>query len=193
MVWDLLKTLEIESEFGRRDWVFGRGEFGVFSGGGRAICGARRNQALQKSACAPSSVVLTLDGDQTGSAATKQIAAELRPACRVSQVPLPGDMQPDRMPADQIRDVLRSQYERRQKIGATRPNDNQSSSRPTGSGNRPGSFSILDKTTQFLRSSAGLQRHSGRICAWRSKNRTAVSRRNPRQKLRTDTSPAPTL
>jgi len=66
--------------------------------------------AVQKDLLADqfSGVVLMLDGDPTGSAATTEIAAELRPACRVSQVLLPPDLQPDRMSADQIRDALRS-------------------------------------------------------------------------------------
>jgi DNA primase len=83
------------------------------------LMGARLS-AAQKDLLADqfSGVVLMLDGDATGGAATTQIAAELRPACRVSQVLLPPDMQPDRMSADQIRDALRSPDERRQKIGA---------------------------------------------------------------------------
>jgi len=83
------------------------------------LMGARLS-AAQKDLIADqfSSVMLMLDGDQTGSAATTEIAAELRPACRVSQVLLPPDMQPDRMSADQIRDALRRPDERRQTIGA---------------------------------------------------------------------------
>jgi len=83
------------------------------------LMGARLS-AVQKDLLADqfSGVVLMLDGDPTGSVATKQIAAELQPACRVSQVLLPPDMQPDRMSAEQVRDALRNPGERRHKIGA---------------------------------------------------------------------------
>jgi DNA primase len=83
------------------------------------LMGARLS-AVQKDLLAGqfSGVVLMLDGDPTGSAATPEIAAELGRACRVSQVLLPPDMQPDRMSAEQIRDALRNPEERRHKIGA---------------------------------------------------------------------------
>ena len=64
-----------------------------------------------------SSVVLLLDGDQTGRAATAQIACDLRPACSVTELLLPEDIQPDQMEADHIRQILTGE-ERRQEIGA---------------------------------------------------------------------------
>jgi DNA primase len=52
------------------------------------------------------SVVLLLDGDQTGRTAAEQIAGDLAPACSVTQVLLPPEMQPDQMAAADIRHVL---------------------------------------------------------------------------------------
>jgi len=59
------------------------------------------------------SIVLLLDGDQTGRRATTQIARDLAPACFATL--LPPDTQPDQMTADQIRQVL-TKAERRTAI-----------------------------------------------------------------------------
>jgi DNA primase len=53
-----------------------------------------------------SKIVLLLDGDATGRAATSQIAGSLAPADSVTQLLLPPGVQPDQMAADQIRQVL---------------------------------------------------------------------------------------
>lgn len=82
-----------------------------------------------------SSVVLMLDGDQAGCAATAQIAADLRPACSVSQVLLRPDMQPDQMSADQIRTVLKS-VEGGKRSARTDRYVNQRPLRPAGAGNQ---------------------------------------------------------
>jgi hypothetical protein len=50
-------------------------------------------------------------------AATAQIASDLAPACSVTEVLLPQDLQPDQMTTDEIRRVLTGK-ERRQGIGA---------------------------------------------------------------------------
>jgi DNA primase len=83
-----------------------------------ALMGARLSPA-QKALLADqfSSVVLLLDGDQTGRAATAQIARDLRSACSVTELLVPEDMQPDQMEADQIRQIL-TRVERRQQIAA---------------------------------------------------------------------------
>lgn len=67
-----------------------------------------------------SGVVLLLDGDRAGRAATAQIARDLPPACSVTEVLLPAQMQPDQMAEADIRQVL-AEGERRQEIGANRP------------------------------------------------------------------------
>ena len=67
-----------------------------------------------------SRVVLLLDGDQSGRAATAQIARDLAPACSVRKVLLPSEMQPDQMTVDGIRQAL-TEGERRQEISANRP------------------------------------------------------------------------
>jgi DNA primase len=84
-----------------------------------ALMGARLS-AAQKDLLANqfSGVVLMLDGDPTGRAAMAQVAAQLRPECRVRQVLLSTDLQPDRMSANQIRDALGSPAERRPELGA---------------------------------------------------------------------------
>lgn len=73
-----------------------------------ALMGARLSPA-QKEILAHqfSSVVLMLDGDRTGRAATAQIATDLRLAYSVSEVLLPPEMQPDQMSPDEIRNVLK--------------------------------------------------------------------------------------
>jgi len=67
-----------------------------------------------------SSVVLLLDGDQTGRAATAQMARDLTPACSVRKVLLPAERQPDQMLVADIRHALIG-GERRQPIDANRP------------------------------------------------------------------------
>jgi len=66
------------------------------------------------------SVVLLLDGDQTGRTATQQIADDLAPACSVTQALLPPEMQPDQMAVADIRQALTG-AERREEISAKRP------------------------------------------------------------------------
>lgn len=85
-----------------------------------ALMGARLS-AAQKSLLGDrfTHVVLLLDGDQTGRAATAQIARNLAPACSVQAVLLPPEMQPDQMTAGGIRHALGK--ERRQEIGTNRP------------------------------------------------------------------------
>jgi len=53
-----------------------------------------------------SNVVLMLDGDATGRAATAQIANDLAPACRVYPLRLALGVQPDQMPDDHIQKVM---------------------------------------------------------------------------------------
>ena len=81
-----------------------------------ALMGARLSRA-QKDLLADrfSTIVLLLDGDQTGRRATAQIASDLAPVCSVTL--LPPDTQPDQMAADQIRQVL-TKAERRTAIRA---------------------------------------------------------------------------
>jgi len=83
-----------------------------------ALMGARLSPAQRSLVAAQfSELVLLLDGDRTGRAATAQIASDLRPACWVTEVLLPPDLQPDQMTADEIRRVLTGE-KRRPKIGA---------------------------------------------------------------------------
>jgi DNA primase len=86
-----------------------------------ALMGARLS-ATQKNLLADrfSRVVLLLDGDPTGRAATAQIARDLAPACSVTEVLLPPKMQPDQMAAAGIRQAL-AEEGRRQAISANRP------------------------------------------------------------------------
>jgi len=53
-----------------------------------------------------SKIVLLLDGDATGRAATSRIAGSLAPARSVTELLLPPGVQPDQMTTDQIRQVL---------------------------------------------------------------------------------------
>lgn len=62
-------------------------------------------------------VILMLDGDPTGRGATTQIASDLAPACRVTEMLLEPGVQPDQMTCEQIRQLL-SGEERRQTIRA---------------------------------------------------------------------------
>ncbi len=72
-----------------------------------ALMGARLSSAQQDLlADRFASVVLLLDGDQTGRTATVQIAGDLASACSVTQVLLPPDMQPDQMAAPDVRHAL---------------------------------------------------------------------------------------
>jgi len=83
-----------------------------------ALMGARLSPAQRSLVAAQfSELVLLLDGDRTGRAATAQIASDLRPACWVTEVLLPPDLHPDQMTADEIRRVLTGE-KRRPKIGA---------------------------------------------------------------------------
>ena len=86
-----------------------------------ALMGARHS-AAQKNLLTDrfSRVELLLDGDQTGRAATAQIARELAPACSLRKVLLPPEMQPDQMAVADIRQLLTG-GERRQEISANRP------------------------------------------------------------------------
>lgn len=86
-----------------------------------ALMGARLS-ATQRDLLAAryTSIVLLLDGDHAGRTATEQIAGDLAPACSVTQVLLPPDMQPDQMAAADIRHALTGE-ERRQEIDANRP------------------------------------------------------------------------
>jgi hypothetical protein len=62
-------------------------------------------------------IVLLLDGDATGRAATRQIASDLAMAFSVMPLLLPPGMQPDQMAADEIR-LLIAGKEWRLTIGA---------------------------------------------------------------------------
>ena len=60
-------------------------------------------------------IVLMLDGDETGRAATAHIAGTLASTCAVTEIRLPANRQPDQMTADDIRHLLLdSGHERRQ-------------------------------------------------------------------------------
>lgn len=86
-----------------------------------ALMGARLS-AAQRNLLADrfSGVVLLLDGDRTGRAATAQIAHDLTPACSVRKVLLPDEMQPDQMAVAEIRQAL-IEGERRQEAGTNQP------------------------------------------------------------------------
>jgi DNA primase len=79
-----------------------------------ALMGARLS-AAQKALLANrfSAVVLLLDGDPTGRAATSQIARDLAPACLVETILLPPAMQPDQMTTHQIQDAIAGAERRR--------------------------------------------------------------------------------
>jgi DNA primase len=51
-------------------------------------------------------VILMLDGDPTGRSATAQLASDLAPACRVTELLLDSGVQPDQMTCEQIRQLL---------------------------------------------------------------------------------------
>jgi len=53
-----------------------------------------------------SSIVLMLDGDQTGRRASAQIATDLGPAIAITDLRLPANLQPDQMQSDQIQQML---------------------------------------------------------------------------------------
>ena len=63
-------------------------------------------------------VVLLLDGDTTGRAATRQIASDLTGTCSVTPLLLPPGMQPDQMSAEEIR-LFVAEGERRLTIEAS--------------------------------------------------------------------------
>jgi DNA primase len=81
-----------------------------------ALMGSRLS-AVQKDLLANrfSAVVLLLDGDHAGRAATAQIAHDLEPACSVKTVLLPPEVQPDQMTAHHIQRAIAG-AERRQEI-----------------------------------------------------------------------------
>jgi DNA primase len=62
-------------------------------------------------------VVLLLDGDATGRAATGQIASALKGSCSVTTLLLAAGIQPDQMSPEEIRQLLTSK-ERRLETGA---------------------------------------------------------------------------
>jgi DNA primase len=82
-----------------------------------ALMGARLSRA-QKDLLVRrfSKVVLLLDGDATGRAATAQIASDLASARTVHQLHLPPGAQPDQIPNEQIRKMLAG-ADRRQRSG----------------------------------------------------------------------------
>jgi DNA primase len=53
-------------------------------------------------------VILLLDGDATGRKASAAIAQKLRPHCQVRVILLPDGVQPDQLPAQEIREALQS-------------------------------------------------------------------------------------
>lgn len=53
-------------------------------------------------------VILMLDGDAAGRRATSEMAARLRPHCMVEVIHLAPDAQPDRMPSQEIRQILQA-------------------------------------------------------------------------------------
>jgi DNA primase len=72
-----------------------------------ALMGARLSPAQQQLLTSGfSAIVLMLDGDATGYAATAQIARVLAPAYKVHQLRLPPGVQPDLMSSDQIQHVM---------------------------------------------------------------------------------------
>jgi len=82
-----------------------------------ALMGARLSRAQKEPLTGRfSKIVLLLDGDATGRAATTQIAGSLASASAVTELLLPPGVQPDQMAADQIRRVL-GEMERSQGIG----------------------------------------------------------------------------
>jgi DNA primase len=71
-----------------------------------ALMGARLSRAHKDLLSRFSRVVLLLDGDTTGRAATEQIASDLAPAHTVIPLELRADTQPDQLSEEQIRQVL---------------------------------------------------------------------------------------
>lgn len=83
-----------------------------------ALMGARLSPPQKELLAARfSQVVLLLDGDATGRAATAQTARDLTGVCSVTPLLLPLGVQPDQMTVEQLRRVLTGQ-ERRQGNGA---------------------------------------------------------------------------
>jgi DNA primase len=86
-----------------------------------ALMGARLSSAQKELLTGRfSKIVLLLDGDATGRAATAQIAGSLASASAVTKLLLPPGVQPDQMAADQIRRVL-GERERSQGIVTNGP------------------------------------------------------------------------
>jgi DNA primase len=74
-----------------------------------ALMGAALSEA-QRTLLQPfQHVILMLDGDEAGRRATTTIAARLRPYASVSAIRLPHSVQPDELPAPEIKDILRAQ------------------------------------------------------------------------------------
>jgi len=72
-----------------------------------ALMGARLSPAQKNLLAARfTEIVLLLDGDLTGRAATARIASDLASACSVTELLLPPGLQPDQMTTDEIRRVL---------------------------------------------------------------------------------------
>ena len=82
-----------------------------------ALMGARLSHAQRDLLGGFSRVLLLLDGDATGRAATAWITSDLTPALPVVPLQLPPGTQPDQLSEQQIRQVLAG-AERREEIGA---------------------------------------------------------------------------
>lgn len=78
-----------------------------------ALMGARLSPAQQTLLAARfRQVVLLLDGDATGRAATRQIAGDLSGSCSAMPLLLAPGVQPDQMDAEEIREILADQQRR---------------------------------------------------------------------------------
>jgi len=82
--------------------------------------GARLSPAQKDLLAGRFSSVVLPDGDQTGRAATAQIAGDLAPACSVKNVLLPPEMQPDHVAEADIHKAL-AEGEVRHEIAANQP------------------------------------------------------------------------
>jgi DNA primase len=75
---------------------------------GSALYEPQRHQLLERFP----RVILMLDGDAAGRRATADIVTRLRPLCSVEVIDLAPEMQPDQMPREQIRQMLRACLDR---------------------------------------------------------------------------------
>ena len=57
-------------------------------------------------------VILMLDGDAAGRRASAEIASQLRTVCSLQVIELPPEMQPDQLPAEQVRQLLQASHGR---------------------------------------------------------------------------------